>query len=386
MNKKFSKIFAVALALIMCMALAVPTFAAGTPASPGASSSITVSKNLILNSDASVPAAEFKFTLNAYESGSDYPLYNGIMAGVKVNDDDYTAGEDITVSFADNDDTTNGLPTDANSDNTTAGKKYATQSFDIDFSGVDFKNAGVYRYVIKEKDVDPPYSITSSQTQYIDVYVQYAPLAGGGNEETLSIQGIFMHTNEELTPDVNNPTGSKSAGFDNAYTTYNLTVEKYVSGNQASKQEYFDFTVKVTECPVADTYTVNVTGTENNAEEAKLVVSDGTGTATFKLKNGQGVIIQGLPVGTKYTVSEATSSYTATYAVIEGGEVKLTNISGNEYANDAGITGDTTVTFTNTREGTVPTGILLTIVPFAALMLLGAAGIVVIFRKKSKAM
>lgn len=53
MNKKLSKIFAVALVLVMCFAMAMPAFA-GTLASTDGSGSITVSKNLIMNSDASV--------------------------------------------------------------------------------------------------------------------------------------------------------------------------------------------------------------------------------------------------------------------------------------------------------------------------------------------
>lgn len=45
---------------------------------------------------------------------------------------------------------------------------------------------------------------------------------------------------------------------------------------------------------------------------------------------------------------------------------------------------DTNVTFTNTRGGVIPTGVIITVAPFAALMLVGIAGAAVILKKKSK--
>lgn len=380
MNKKLSKVFALALALIMCMTFAMPVFA-DTPGSTEESGSITIKKNLIMNSDASVPKADFTFTLEAYTGTDKYPLFDGIMKGVKANDTAYTGS--ITVSFDGNEVPTAGLPSDATPGATT-GKQYATEEFTIDFTGVTFPKAGVYRYIIKENDPSSPYSITSYPTQYIDVYVQYAPLDGGKFADSLSIQGIFMHTNEGLAPDVNNPTGSKSSGFDNAYTTYNLTIEKYVSGNQASKNDYFKFKVEILTCPVDDTYSVDIANAnyEGNTASTELEVTNHTGSVEFYLKHGDNVTVKGLPVGTKYTISEVNGDYTASYTVIEGDEVKLTNIASNQYETADGIAGNTTVTFTNTLEGAVPTGILLAVAPFAALMVIGVAGVLFVVLKK----
>lgn len=370
MNKKFSKVFALALVLIMCMALAVPTFA--NPASEGSSSSITISKNLIMNSDATVPAAEFKFTLAPYAGSNSYPLYNGVMAGIQVGDEAYTDG--ITVKFTGEEATTEGLPTDV-TPGATAGQKYATETFTIDFAGVNFTEEGVYRYVITEDSVSSPYAINSTNPQYIDVYVEHAQQADGSFADDLTIQGVFMHTDDT---DITDPavTPSKSSSFNNMYTTFNLKVEMNVSGNQADKNDYFKFTVEV-DCPVDDTYILD--------NGSNLTVEGGKGKVEFQLKNGESAQINGLPVGTKYTVTDDNGTYTATYVVTENTIVKVTDGTGNVYKNTEGIAGDTTVTFTNTRGGVIPTGIILTIAPFAALMLLGVAGIVVISRKKSKA-
>ena len=385
MNKKFSKIFALALALIMCMALSVPAFAVGTPASSEGSGQITINKNLIMNSDANVPAATFTFKLEAYNNGSTKgPLFNGIMNGVKANGATYNTSNGITVSFDGNEPTKDGLPSDANSV-VTDGQKYATETFTIDFTGVTFSEPGVYRYVITENDVSSPYNISSANTQYIDVYVEYAAQEDGSFADTLSIQGVFMHNDDSDITD-SSVTPSKSSGFDNMYTTYDLTVAMNVSGNQASKDEYFKFTVTITDCPVDDVYDVDIANAKSpDNTSTTLNVTGKQGSVDVYLQNGENFTVKGLPVGTKYTVTDETGTYTATYVVTENGSVKVSDGSGAVYENTDGIIGNTTVTFTNTRGGVIPTGILLTIAPFAALMLLGTSGAFVILKKKSVA-
>ncbi|MCH5314449.1 MAG: QVPTGV class sortase B protein-sorting domain-containing protein [Eubacterium sp.] len=368
MNKKLSKIFAVALALVMCFAMAMPAFAA-TQASTAGSGSITVSKNLIMNSDAGVPEATFSFTLEAYKGDNTYPLFDGIMNGV---------GSNYTVSFSDASVVTNGLPSDTNG-TTTDGKKYATETFTVDFTGVDFTEAGVYRYVITENSVDSPYNISSTNPQYIDVYVEYAQQTDGSYATDLTIQGVFMHTDSSavLDPTV---TPVKSSSFDNMYTTYDLTVGMNVSGNQADKEDYFTFTLTVNS-PVNDSYAIDVTNATSNSA-ITLDVVGGEGTVNFDLKHGESVLVKGLPVGTTYTITDASGTYTATYVVTENGTVLVSDGSGDSYVNSDGIKGDTTVTFTNTRGGVIPTGVILTVAPFAALMLVGIAGATVILKKK----
>lgn len=368
MNKKLSKIFAVIIAIVMCFAMSVPAFA-DTLASAQGSGAITVSKNLIMNSDASVPDAKFNFTLSAYEGDDQYPLYNGIMEGV---------GNSYSVTFSDGSLTTPGLPSDT-AGATTDGKKYATETFSIDFTGVTFPEAGVYRYVITENEVKSPYSISCTNPQYIDVYVEYAQQDNGSYATDLTIQGVFMHTDNTSVGDPA-VTPVKSSSFVNMYTTYDLTVAMNVSGNQADKEEYFNFTLTV-KSPVDDTYTIDITNATNNSEIA-LNVADGDGTVNFSLKHGDSILVKGLPVGTTYTVTDTSGTYTATYVVTENGSVIVADGSGDVYENANGITGDTTVTFTNTRGGVVPTGIILTVAPFAALMLVGIAGASIIIKKK----
>lgn len=301
------------------------------------------------------------------------------MTGVKVNGDAYTAGADITVSFTGEEATTDGIPSDTTA--VTDDKKYATETFTIDFTGVDFTEAGVYRYVITENDVESPYNISSTNPQYIDVYVEYAALPTGGFADTLTIQGVFMHTDNSAVADPT-VTPVKSSSFDNMYTTYDLTVAMNVSGNQADKEEYFKYTITVN-CPVDDVFAIDTTNaTDSRNTDAALTVASGTGSVDIYLKNGESVLVKGLPVGTTYTITDESGTYTATYVVTVSGSIIISDGSGNVYANTDGITGDTNVTFTNTRGGVIPTGIILTVAPFAALMLVGLAGAAVIVKKK----
>ena len=48
------------------------------------------------------------------------------------------------------------------------------------------------------------------------------------------------------------------------------------------------------------------------------------------------------------------------------------------------VSEDVTAAFTNTRSGVIPTGVLLTVAPFAAIMAVGAVGIIVMVGKKRK--
>ena len=88
----------------------------------------------------------------------------------------------------------------------------------------------------------------------------------------------------------------------------------------------------------------------------------------------------GLNSGAVCTVTEDAEDYTATH-VIDGGNSVTGNSSGALTLTNA----DRTVAFTNTREGIIPTGVLLTIAPFAiGLLLFGALAVFLIARKKRR--
>ena len=132
--------------------------------------------------------------------------------------------------------------------------------------------------------------------------------------------------------------------------------------------------------------------TERTGQQLKADES-GEITVSFYIKHGQSVKLLGLPAGAKYTVTEAQEDYTPSVAVSETiaeGASYTADAAANAARNgisdsDTGIQGNTTAAFTNTREGTIPTGILSNValpVGIIVLGVVGAAGSIIYIKKK----
>ena len=96
-----------------------------------------------------------------------------------------------------------------------------------------------------------------------------------------------------------------------------LTVAKTVSGTGTDTSKAFPFTVTLTDSnslPVTGVFNVEGTATDVNGAALTTLTFDNNGTASFSLTHNQYIKIKGLPVGTKYTVTETDSdSYTVAY-------------------------------------------------------------------------
>ena len=238
-------------------------------------------------------------------------------------------------------------------------------------------------------------------TRVVDVYVNDASTTDndGNLTKKLTIAGYVLHSNEDDAPDVAagenmGSTGSyvatKSQGFTNEYDTSDLTFRKEVKGNQASHDKYFEFTVKITGAVKGTVYNVDITNADatsgNNAatitantEKANVtsltVGADGTVTQKFYLQHGQEVKIQGIAKDTKYDVTENAEDYKPTPAGI-------TNYT--DAVNGTVASTDLKTSYLNTRDGVIPTGVIMTVAPFAAVTLLGGFGIAKLSMKKRR--
>lgn len=281
-------------------------------------------------------------------------------------------------------------------------RKYAKKTSTVDFSGVTFSEPGVYRYKITENATSEK-GITNDPetTRYLDVYVESA------TDGTLSIKGYVFHTmNETQKKDGANPTG-KNKGFTNTYTTQDLTLTKNVTGNQGFRDQYFKFHVDITDLdggarlfltdkdgnkPYKSTdtvaYTYNKDTGTRTAGQNRFVAAEGkgsftdvsapagadadmsgltlvandSGNASFDvyLKHNESLKINGLTEGATYTVKEISEDYTATVDGTKGSEALGLQHDPKEHSDTIKtqtLAGDETVTYTNTREGTLPTGI-----------------------------
>lgn len=396
MTKK--SIGAVVFASALTMSMGMPAFAAGNyDATIGGEKTTTFDKYLVMDAQAEVPNASFTYAVTAGTA----KVYNvadkkfGILAGVdadKVTMAGVGSKTANTIAYSQGDATSN----DENAlvkgyDKTT--EKYAKKTATLDFSNVLFTEPGIYRYIITESGTNQAVTNDEDATRVVDVYVNDD---SGADGKKLTIAGYVLHSNEsdikagdDLGSTNANPDG-KSQGFTNKYDTSDLTFKKEVSGNQASHDKYFKFTVTIKDAVPGTVYNVNrlnaeetsksnaATITENagKTNPDKLTVgTDGTVTKEFYLQHGQEITIQGIAKDSHYSVTEKAEDYKSTAAGVA------------DYKDPVEGTiesADLKTSYLNTRKGVIPTGVMMTVAPFAAVTLLGGAGVVTMVMKKKK--
>jgi hypothetical protein len=290
-----------------------------------------------------------------------------------------------------------------------AGKKYALKTAKLDFSKVQFTEPGVYRYIITEDGTNQAITNDADLTRVLDVYVNDASTETEGTlTKKLTIAGYVLHSNVDDEPDVaagedfgstGAYTETKSQGFTNNYDTSDLTLRKQVTGNQASRDKYFEFTLNIDKAQPNTKYDVviddadatsktNAATISANAGQTNVtsITTDASGKATqkFYLQHGQQVTVQGIAKDTTYALTENTEDYKST-ANTKDTPVVTTKADTEAAPVDGTIVStDLTTGYLNTRDGVIPTGVIMTVAPFAAVTLLGAVGMVTIKMRKKE--
>lgn len=423
MKKRFSKLMAIAMVFALIFAIAaIPASAATTYTPLGVSSSTTnhsttLKKYLVVDEDATIPNKTFTFSVAASSAIAATGSAVAVIPGPVVTDAQSAVTAPTitqTTAFAPTDTTYTTVQSGDTSVTLTTGQKYAKQEVVVNLDGVTFNEPGVYRYVLTEDTQTPPYSNTGSDPLYLDVYVV------NDTGTALKIDGYVLHSDtsapaSNATSGTADPSGNtKADGFENEYDTKNITVSKAVSGNQASKDKYFAFTVTIANANPGDKYVVSYANdsnantadgnadasisdnpnaattviTSNVTQPAELTVgNDGTVSQVFYLQDGQSFVIRGLGKGVTYTVTENEEDYTPAVSVTgDADAADVDNTSGGTFGKTGTVDDDITAAFTNTRQGVIPTGVLLTVAPFAiGLLLFGALAVFFVAKKKRRA-
>lgn len=396
MEKRIGRVLSMVIALVVCLAMAVPALADTVTYTPVNGQTVTLKNYLVVEKDAVILNYTFAFTLESVEASGNVKAGPGIVPTV----------QDVTIGAG------NKLETVSAEVQAELGASYSAAANDVcaadvtlDFSTVAFNRPGVYRYRLTMDTTREVAGLTydASTVRYVDVYVENNTAATAKLGD-LKIASMVIFEAGEEAPDFSYNTsedeagepipgmpleeGVKRANFINALDTVSLSVEKQLAGNQADPDANFDFTITVTlpdsmplgsyvfavaqESASGVTNPVNVTA-EVTADNR--TVSGGTVT----LGKGGKVSVKGLPKGTSVTVSEVNGDYTATYTVNGGAEQTGSATAAQTLVSDAAFV------FTNTRNGTVPTGVLLTVAPFVALMGVGFIGaLLILMRKKHR--
>lgn len=372
---------------------------------PVAGSSTSFDKYLVMDKEAEIPNASFHFSIRpgtprTYDAeGRKFEVLAGVgtptMAGVGTSEANTIAFSQGDGSDADSAHSDSDLVKDLN----TAVSKYAKKTATIDFSGCSFSEPGVYRYVITESGNNQGVTNDADLTRVLDVYVV-------DDEGSLKVQTYVLHANESDllmgathgTEDIE-ASEHKPQGYTNVYDTSNLSFRKQVTGNQASHDKYFEFTVKIEQAVPGTRYDVDLSGADavsgkNDATIAEnagktnpaylTVGADGSVEQKFYLQHNQEITIRGIAKDSVYTVTENPEDYkpeanTKDLPVVEIGEGCIS-------ADTAGIIESQNLTtgYLNERHGVIPTGVMMAVGPFAAVTLLGGFGAASVIMKKKK--
>lgn len=303
----------------------------------------------------------------------------------------------------------------------------------INFKPAAFATPGVYRFVVTEgaatgansgdveamkvtvDGVEKPY-----QTQrFLDVYVRLKEGSTTGEKE---IYGYVLHSGDTLLANNqsgNKHTGDKNSGFDGdkgkggkkdtpqgytRYTPRKLKVDKKISG-MIDKNNLFPFTVNLFHNKTA---TVNF----DNPDLQVKVKLPGASAYTVKkasdipglgakLKDGQSLEIIGLPKTTTYNVKENNNTSLAIKSDVRFSEDVTTPVpdtatvtsetvapaaNSSERGGDKSLVQkDSHVAYHNHIDEITPTGVVLTVAPYAMMLAVaGSMGFMFFNRKKEE--
>ena len=313
------------------------------------------------------------------------------------------------------------------------------KSTSISVDPTKFPHAGVYRYVITESsDVTlasvgmEAHTAAYDSTRYLDVYIynpDYDAITNTSGHQTLWMGGavIFKSTSTDDSSPANTAsdaitaTTDKTTGFEpgnntpgsgaNDYTndetvdryfTYNLDVTKKITGTLADKNHDFPFQISFTGA-LAHAVTVDVTNSSASPANTTLSISTTPATDAADLRNDETYSVTGLPKGTTVTVTEYndtvdTYKLTTSFDGTTSTATKSNAAEGTTLATATGETGvlinsgdasnvkadkKTVLTFTNNLETISPTGVVLRVAPYMAIL---CGGIVLLaLTKKRKA-
>ncbi len=369
MSKKFRAIASAALisAMVMSMSGMSALAAATNTSTAGDANAATINKYLVMDQNANVPNATFSYTIVAgtaiAASGNRPEVKAGIEANnivissteFKAGDTTYTVGEGVVAGLS-------------------ANQKFAKNTATVDFSNVTFTEPGIYRYVITEKAITGEQGITKDDNSlYLDAYVT------SDDDGSLTVSRYILHKSDSIL-DKNQQEYSvdeKTTGFVNHYDTKDLSLEKQVTGNQGDRSKKFSFTVEISDADPQTKYTVAASMSEALPVADRILTTDDNGAVskTFELRDDESVIIYGLTAETKYSITE--TDYSAL-----GYETTNNKGDGLTTGEQTMGTENNSVVFTNNKDVTTPTGIIMSFAPYILVLALSGVFAVMFLRKK----
>lgn len=340
--------------VLALVGVAAPAWAEGQSTNPQLSVTegrVTITSKLTMDKYAVEPNADFKYTIAPAEASeltnTGMPATAGVEGAVSLSPS--------SVNYS-----AEGLSGEDNADGIT---KTITAQMSVSLVTSRFAAPGIYRYKITQTPPELDGLNVVYKELFLDVYVE------NGNSGLVA-KGCTLSTAAG--------SGSKISGFENKYVTHKLTITKVVAGNQGDKNKDFEFTVTI---KGADGETYKYGTVKNGVTTMNQTTTKSGATFTETLKHGESVIVYGLSSEDKFAVTEADyhgDGYKTSYKIGDG----TNSTEGSSIAEKAIGNSDTTVIFTNTKDVTVPTDVIRTVVPYAAIVAFAAVMGVVFFRPR----
>lgn len=339
--------------LLALVGVAAPAWAeegSTTPHLPVNDNKVTIASKLTMNENAMVPSVMFNYSIapaseNELTSTGGMPVTVGVDGAVSLSP--------ASVNYSDK------KLKHENADGTTT----ITAQLSAVLDASKFMAPGIYRYKItQQKPVLDGLNVTH-EALFLDVYVE--------NDGTdYVVKGCTLSAEAG--------SAEKTDGFVNDYATHKLTIKKIVAGNQGDKNKDFDFTFTI---KGADGESYEYATVKNGATTMSQTPATSGTAVTVSLKHGESVIVYGLSSNDSYAINEAdysSAGYKTSYKIGESG----TEVEGKVIEATSIGASDALVAFTNTKDVTVPTDVIRTVVPYAAIVAFAAVMGVVFFRPR----
>ena len=237
-------------------------------------------------------------------------------------------------------------------------KEYTTSVLTSTYDGSTMADTYV-KYIDIKFDALDGKSSESKKSGYIGMAFDSLPTA---EKRGYDFVGWFTEKQGGTQLLVNQPITQSTYYAQYTEHKYTITVTNDVAGTMGDKTKDFTFQLKMTgNIPAEIPYT-------KGTETGTLKVTDGV--VEFTLSDGESIILGNILIDTTYEITEADGAS-------NGYTVESTNSSGT-------LTEDTNVSFTNTRNGTVPTSAHTNILISIGVFAIALAGLFWHLRKRKQ--
>lgn len=247
--------------------------------------------------------------------------------------------------------------------------------------GVDvtkFDKVGIYHYIVMEENGN--YDGMNYSSDIYDVYLYVTnenPADPSDSDLVVSYVVCNAQDGNKTKTDlafVNNYGANDTPEDDGEI--HDVIVDKQVTGTMGDKRnDEFEFSVKV-DGAEGELYLVEIDVTGDGRVDATQTITSGNETLIgTKIKHNGTIHIYGLSENDTYTVTELSANQNG-YVTTDTDEESESGVVSGHALQD-----NTQETITNQKDATTPTGIAMTIAPYA-IMVVAAAGVAFLFLRR----